>query len=341
MTSSDCLSSSNRYRPRLSNVSRLTLPIPSIHHITDDPKRAVSPSPSSVTPTSTSPNMYFTPIGSLQHRFPHPNRFPFARPPTLPLGRRGIEFKPPEQDVLDKSFFRAFNMEQNNETSGKTSETIRTSQGRCRTSERTNKSIFALHFSDSTPFDIDAHNARSSQFNRHGHGTSFIWITLGKCFRTVRSTERVESTAFMAIEFEWSRNRTRGQHSTFRHTDARNATCISRFNIDASSSLSVSDKITLEVDDVSRDKTIQPTSSTHSEWKSVQTGTHCCADHCALLFYKLLYLTFCRSAYSALLRRTRQYGIIDWMNVKAIKLYFVQQKRIVLCLEPCRWDFLL
>lgn len=139
MTSSDCLSSSNRYRPRLSNASRLTLPIPSIHHITDDAKRAVSPSASSVTPTSTSPSMFFTPIGSLQHRFPHPNRFPFARPPTLPLGRRGIEFKPPEQDVLDKNFFRAFNMEQNNETSGKTSETIRTSQGKCRTSERTNE----------------------------------------------------------------------------------------------------------------------------------------------------------------------------------------------------------
>ena len=165
MTSSDCLSSSNRYRPRLSNVPRLTLPIPSIHHMTDDPKRTVSPSPLSVTPTSTSPSMFFTPIGSLQHRFPHPNRFPFARPPTLPLGRRGIEFKPPEQDVLDKNFFRAFNMEQNNETSGKTSETIRTSQGRCRASERASERTKA--FSHCT--SLIAHHSTLMHTTRDPH----------------------------------------------------------------------------------------------------------------------------------------------------------------------------
>ena len=38
--------------------------------------------------------------------------YPRHPPPAPTLARRSIEVKPPEQDVLDKNFFRAFNMEE-------------------------------------------------------------------------------------------------------------------------------------------------------------------------------------------------------------------------------------
>jgi hypothetical protein len=110
MTSSDCLSSNNLH-PRLSTKSHLNLPVPTILDGNDELKRSSS---CISTPTSTSPNNFFTPTTGIQPRFPQPNMFAFPRhpPPAPTLSRRNVEFKPPEQDVLDKNFFRTFNMEQ-------------------------------------------------------------------------------------------------------------------------------------------------------------------------------------------------------------------------------------
>ncbi|CAF0889442.1 unnamed protein product [Adineta steineri] len=115
MTSSDCLSSNNHHS-RLSSISRLNLSVPAPNNTNTDSK---NPSSCTTTPTSVSPNTFYTPTSSTQPRFPQPNMFAFPRqpPPQAPiLTRRNIHFKPPEQDVLDKNFFRTFNMEQKEET---------------------------------------------------------------------------------------------------------------------------------------------------------------------------------------------------------------------------------
>jgi hypothetical protein len=112
MTSSDCLSKSN-LQSHLSTKSRLNLSVSSANNITTDELKKTSSNTS--TPTSSSPNSFYTPPLHHQIRFPQPNMFTFPRPPqpSAPiLSRRSIEFKPPEQDVLDKNFFRTFNMEQ-------------------------------------------------------------------------------------------------------------------------------------------------------------------------------------------------------------------------------------
>ena len=108
MTSSDCLSSNNPH-PRLSTISRLNLPVPSIHNTNDELKKSMS---CTITPTSTSPSSFYTPTSVIQPRFPHPNLFAFPRHPPPTLSRRNVDFKPPEQDILDKNFFDTFNMEQ-------------------------------------------------------------------------------------------------------------------------------------------------------------------------------------------------------------------------------------
>jgi hypothetical protein len=105
MTSSDCLSTNNLH-PHLSTKSRLTLPVSSIHNEPDELTKTSS------TPTSLSQNSFHTSISHNQLRSSQPNMFAFPRPPAPALLRRNIQFKPPEQDVLDKNFFRTFNMEQ-------------------------------------------------------------------------------------------------------------------------------------------------------------------------------------------------------------------------------------
>jgi hypothetical protein len=123
MTSSDCLSSNNHH-PRLSIISRLNLPVPSIHNVNDELNKTLS---TTTTPTSTSPSNFHTPTSVIQPRFPHPNAFAFPRPPPPPshatLLRKSIEFKPPEQDILDKNFFHTFNMEQKEEKINKNLDT--------------------------------------------------------------------------------------------------------------------------------------------------------------------------------------------------------------------------
>ena len=116
MTSSEFVFSNNHH-PRLSNAPRFNLPVPSNVNGTDDLRRSAS---CATTPTSTSPANFFTPLSVPQTRFPQPNMFAFPRYPTPrapALTRKPIHFKPPEQDILDKSFFRTFNMEQKEENS--------------------------------------------------------------------------------------------------------------------------------------------------------------------------------------------------------------------------------
>jgi hypothetical protein len=119
MTSSDCLSSNNLH-PRLSSITRLNLPVPSIHNVPNDLKKSSS---FTTTPTSTSPHNFHTPTATIPARFPHPNMFPYPRqpPPAPVLLRKHIEFKPPEQEILDRTFIHTFNMEEKN-VSNKTSE---------------------------------------------------------------------------------------------------------------------------------------------------------------------------------------------------------------------------
>jgi len=111
MTSSDCLSSNNLL-PRLSTKSRLNLPVTSIHNVIDEVKKTSS---CTSIPTLVSPSQFYTPTANNQHRFTQPNMFPFPRPPppTAPiLPRKNIEFKPPEQEILDNNFFQTFDMKQ-------------------------------------------------------------------------------------------------------------------------------------------------------------------------------------------------------------------------------------
>ena len=112
MTSPDCLSSNNQYRPRLPSISRLNLAVTTDPATSDDAKKAASSA--ARTPTSTSPNMFYSPRPSGQPRYFQPNMFAYPRhpPPAPTLARRSIEVKPPEQDVLDKNYFRAFNLEE-------------------------------------------------------------------------------------------------------------------------------------------------------------------------------------------------------------------------------------
>ncbi len=112
MTSSDCLSTNNIH-PHLSAKSHLNLPVSSVHNVTDELKKSIS---CTSTPTSSSPLHFYTPITQNPLRFPRPNMFNFPRPPQAPAtARRNFVFKPPEQDVLDKNFIEAFNMEQKDE----------------------------------------------------------------------------------------------------------------------------------------------------------------------------------------------------------------------------------
>ncbi len=112
MTSSDCLSTNNLH-PRLSAKSRLNLPVSTVHNVTDEMKKSVS---CTSTPTSSSPLHFYAPTVQNPVRFNHPNMLNFPRPPQAPAtSRRNIGFRVPEQEVLDKNFFQAFNMEQKNE----------------------------------------------------------------------------------------------------------------------------------------------------------------------------------------------------------------------------------
>lgn len=114
MTSSDCLSTNNLH-PRLSTKSRLNLPVPSVHNVKTDEIKMSTSTPTSTTP---SPNIFYTSLANNQIRFPQPPMFSFPRPPApsaTALSRRNFDMKPPEQDLLDNSFFRAFNLEQQKE----------------------------------------------------------------------------------------------------------------------------------------------------------------------------------------------------------------------------------
>ncbi|CAF4398402.1 unnamed protein product [Rotaria sp. Silwood2] len=125
MTSSDCLPSNNR-DSRLSTISHFNLPVRPFLNGTNEVQK---PSPTCTTPISGSPNNFFTPRLAIQPRFPQTNMFNYPRhPPPLPppprqvLLRKTVEFKPPEQDILDKSFFHTFDMEQKEKTNNKNSE---------------------------------------------------------------------------------------------------------------------------------------------------------------------------------------------------------------------------
>ncbi|CAF3475281.1 unnamed protein product [Rotaria sordida] len=122
MTSSDCLSSNNRDH-RLSSIPRFNLPVQPFLNTTNEIQKTPS---SCTTPISASPNNFYTPTLIHPPRFPQANMLNFPRPPLPlpppPLTRKNIEFKPPEQDILDKNFFRTFNMEQKQETINKNSD---------------------------------------------------------------------------------------------------------------------------------------------------------------------------------------------------------------------------
>ncbi|CAF3397978.1 unnamed protein product [Rotaria sp. Silwood1] len=127
MTSSDCLPSNNR-DSRLSNISHFNLPVRPFLNGTNEVQKSSS---LSTTPISSSPTNFHTPRLVNQTRFPQSNMFNYLRhPPPLPpppvqaLLRKNIQFKPPEQDILDKNFFRTFNMEQKEELKNKNSENI-------------------------------------------------------------------------------------------------------------------------------------------------------------------------------------------------------------------------
>lgn len=131
MTSSDCLPKNNPQR-RAPSKSQFNLPITSVQNGADELTRSLS---STSTPSSSSPNLYFPPIGPSQIRLPQPNMFPFNKP-LQPLGfhRKNIRIEPPEQDVLDKNFIQVFNMAQPDGTNNANSE----NQTRPRTTEDPN-----------------------------------------------------------------------------------------------------------------------------------------------------------------------------------------------------------
>lgn len=108
MTSSEFLSSNDRYRPRLSSVTRLDLSTNStLHHLNDEMKKS-RPS------TPISPQTFFTPIRSTTtvHHHHHPNLFRFPRPPApTTIGRRSFDLKPLEQEILDQNFLKTFDIE--------------------------------------------------------------------------------------------------------------------------------------------------------------------------------------------------------------------------------------
>ena len=112
MTSSDCLPKNN-LPDRVSTKSRLNLPVTSVQNGADELTKSAS---TTSTPSSSSPNLYFTPIAPTQIRLSHPNMFNFPRPPPPPpppvLQRKNIRIEPPEQDVLDENFIRVFNIAQ-------------------------------------------------------------------------------------------------------------------------------------------------------------------------------------------------------------------------------------
>lgn len=103
MTSSDYLSSNNRFRPVTHlNLSGTTGERPRLN----DDFRSSSPR------LPGSPQILFRPIGPIPPvRYPPPNIFHFPRPPSAStLTRRNVEFQAPEQDILDRNFFQTFNM---------------------------------------------------------------------------------------------------------------------------------------------------------------------------------------------------------------------------------------
>ena len=121
----------------------------------------------------------------------------------------------------------------------------------------------------------------------------------------------------MAIETKWSGNQTWVHHPALRHSDERNATYVGSSNTYASSPLSLPHSITIETDDISRNQTVQSTGSTNSKWKAGKTGI------IDVLITPLVRFTIFSTWHSvcllsALLRRTSQYSIIEWMNVKVV-----------------------
>ena len=90
--------------------SRLNLPVPSLHNGPDELKRSAS---TTSTPSSSSPHLYYTPIGPNPLQLSQPNMFSFPKPPH-PSGpsRKSIKIEPPEQDLLDKDFNQVFNIGQ-------------------------------------------------------------------------------------------------------------------------------------------------------------------------------------------------------------------------------------
>lgn len=127
MTSSDYLSS-NTLHSHLNSNSCLNLSMASVHNTADELKKTSSSTTTiATTPSSSSPRLFYTPAPNIpnQTSFPPANLFRFPRPPGAPtLMRRNIEFKPPEQDVLDKNFIQTFALQntqkENSSTTRKT-----------------------------------------------------------------------------------------------------------------------------------------------------------------------------------------------------------------------------
>lgn len=128
MTSSGCLSNNNHDDPRLSTRSHTNLSVRSFQNPSNELLRTSS---FTATTMSASPNNFYVRPPMHQSHFPQANMYGFPRippppPPAPTLTRRNIEFKPPEQDILDKNFFDAFNIEQkpNKNTNHNTPNTI-------------------------------------------------------------------------------------------------------------------------------------------------------------------------------------------------------------------------
>lgn len=114
MTSSDCLPSNNRNRSRLSSVQSFDSPVSSIPNMSNWIQTPQS---------SISSHQFFTPNGTIPPRLSQPSMVRFPQPLNLSTQAPRQTFIPPEQETLDKSYFLAFNMEQQRNGTSTTAKT--------------------------------------------------------------------------------------------------------------------------------------------------------------------------------------------------------------------------
>lgn len=121
VASADCLPSTNQCRPRSSAIPRMNFTFQKSQNGNEETRNSSIQIPS--TPASSSPSLFFTPMATIQTPYFQPTRFPFTTQshPTLPAHstRQNVTFKPPEQDLLDQSFLKTFNISLNSDNSKK------------------------------------------------------------------------------------------------------------------------------------------------------------------------------------------------------------------------------